>query len=156
MTKRSSSYWRGLEKEGRACVIRFTSPDQLIEHIIENTPPNKRDQSYRLIPIEIINTPVLKETFAGEDGAERETNYDGDWYNFKEIDKGRWALQGSINQLDAIFPEQNRGQQGTANCYVMLGHALLYSMNKFKPLTVDNILKYGDRLYTATKRLHSK
>lgn len=52
-----------------------------------------------------------------------------------------------------MFPESNRGQQTIANCFTAIGFFHLYDLMTFKSTTVDNVLKYGDRLLTFTKKL---
>lgn len=76
----------------------FVTMDKLIEHILENTPPTKReDIMFRLFPVNVNNKPDVKHVFDPDSTAEREDNYSGDWYEFKEIDHGRWILRGKIS-----------------------------------------------------------
>ncbi|KAK5638441.1 hypothetical protein RI129_012736 [Pyrocoelia pectoralis] len=149
--KHSPSYWRAQEKDGAACTMWFTTSDKLIQHVYENTPPNRReDLNFKLIPITVINKPDLKSVFNSQVG--REDNYSGDWYAFKEIDHGRWILRGTIDNMDEMFPQNNRGRQSLAMCYAALAYAKRFIISNFKNGTVNDILKYGDRLYTATRK----
>lgn len=65
-------------------------------------------------------------------------------------------FSGKMDQTNELFPESNRGKQTIPNCYTALAFALLFSPSQFKPETVDSILKYGDRLYTFTKKQRLK
>lgn len=136
--------------KGHACAMWFTDVNKLTRHILENIPPNSRDDSFTVKPIEMINTPDVKQVFDPKSSA-RTDLYAGDWYDFKEIDKGKWILRGTMNQDNEIFPIHNRNKQALTNCYSALAFACLYATAKFKYHTVNAILKYGDRLYTFTK-----
>lgn len=82
--------------EGRACVMWFTDFDRLVEHILENTPPTKRHRMlFNLTPFEISNALELKRIFDPETST-RTDFYEGNWYNFTEIDLGRWILRGEF------------------------------------------------------------
>ncbi|KAB0791417.1 hypothetical protein PPYR_03217 [Photinus pyralis] len=151
IVKHSPSYWKRKETDGAACVVWFTSADKLIEHVYENTPPNRREAlDFKMFPITVVNRPDLKNVFNSKTA--REDNYSGDWYAFKEIDRGLWILRGTTDNSDEMFPPKNRGRQSLAMCYAALAYAKRYVINKFKSGTVNDILKYGDRLYTATRK----
>lgn len=81
--------------EGRACVMWFTDFNRLVEHIVENTPPTRRHRmAFNLTPFEVSNALEVKQIFNPEISV-RSDFYAGDWYNFQEIDSGRWILRGS-------------------------------------------------------------
>lgn len=61
-----------------------------------------------------------------------------------------------MDQTNELFPKNNRGKQTIPNCYAALAFAFLFSPTQFKSETIDSILKYGDRLYTFTKKQRQK
>lgn len=67
-----------------------------------------------------------------------------------------FCFAGKMDQTNELFPESNRGKQTIPNCYTALAFAFLFSASQYKPDTVDSILKYGDRLYTFTKKQRLK
>lgn len=153
MNKHSSHYWREMAKnEGRAFCAWFTLPEYLIEHILVNVRPDKKTEKFSLKRVVVENVADVKEYFDPKTMT-RNDPYDGDYYDFKEIQHGRWILRGSHDQNYEMFPERNRGRQAIANCYTALAFAHLYTMKMFRRATIDSILKYGDRLHTFTNNL---
>lgn len=154
--KHSSHYWRTLAQDsGKACVLWFSNPESLVSHLLDNTPPNKRDVPFKMLRILITNVPEVKDIYDPEVGVKKDW-FDGDWYNFKEIDHGKWILRGTMTQWNLLFPEPNRGKQSIANCFTALAYAYMFALQRFQSRTINDILKYGDRLYTFTKRLRRK
>lgn len=128
--------------EARSCVIQFTNVDSLVNHIIENIPPNKRDDDFTLIPIQIDNKPKLKNKVNPDDKTA------GYWNNFADINENQWILRGTHNMLDKMYPICNRGHQHSAIGLAALAFAHLFDKEHFKSTTVNDILKYGDRIHT--------
>ncbi|KAF5281689.1 hypothetical protein FQA39_LY17710 [Lamprigera yunnana] len=154
--KHSPSYWRVQEEDGRACTMWFLTKDHLIDHVYENTPPNRRaDLNFKLIPITVHNNPELKRCFDPTIFG-RESNYAGDWYQFREVDYGRWILRGLFHNKTCMFPPHNRGKQQMAMCYAVIAFIKRFAISKFNSITVNNILKYGDKLYSVTRRTQSE
>lgn len=151
--KHSPSYWKRQEIDGTACVIWFTELDQLINHVIENIPPRQRSQQYRLTHVKMNNVVFTKDVYDPESGP-KETNHDGDWYNFKEVTHGQWILRATSSMREIIFPICNRGRQYIAITFAAAAYVRLYALSKFKIGTVESILKYGDKLHTCTRRVH--
>lgn len=150
--KHSPSYWRSQEENGLACVMWFVTSDKLIEHVYENTPPNRRqDLEFNLYPVNVVNKPELKKCH--DPSSTREDNYAGDWYDFKEIDYGRWILRASFYNKHIMFPEHNRGKQQLAMCFAAIGYVKRFAVSRFNTTTINDILKYGDRLYSATRKI---
>ncbi|KAF2880315.1 hypothetical protein ILUMI_25857 [Ignelater luminosus] len=58
-----------------------------------------------------------------------------------------------MSYIHEIFPDHNRGKQSVAMCYTALAYVKRFAVSKFKNVTVDVILKYGDRLHAATRRI---
>lgn len=129
--------------EAKACVKQFTNVDTLVNHIIENIPPTKRDDDFTLIPINIDNKPDLKAKANPDDKTA------GYWNNFVDIDEDQWILRGTQNMSDLIYPICNRGHQHSAMCMAALAFAKLFEISEFKAITVNDILKYGDRMHTC-------
>lgn len=67
-----------------------------------------------------------------------------------------FVFKGKMDQTNELFPGSNRGKQTIPNCYTALAFAFLFTPSQFKTETVDSILKYGDRLYTFTKKQRQK
>lgn len=154
--KHSSHFWRSMaEKDGRAFIAWFTRPEYLVKHVLLNFPDEMKDEKYSLKRILVKNVVQVKEYFNPKE-TERVDPYDGDYYEFKEIERCRWILRGSFDQYYEMFPEKNRGLQTIANCFTTVGFFHLYNVMTFKPMTIDTILKYGDRLLTFTKNLRRK
>lgn len=88
-------FWDGEANEkGHACSMWFTGLDQLVQHLVENTPPNSRAQlNFTLKPVEIRNKPEVAEVYDPK-VAPRTDSYSGDWFDFKEVNKGKWILRG--------------------------------------------------------------
>lgn len=79
---------------GFACLMRFADLDHLIEHVLENMPPNSRqDMTFTLKVINVKNEPQTKQVF-DPNTQPRNDLYAGDWNEFKEIDYGLWILRG--------------------------------------------------------------
>lgn len=70
--------------------------------------------------------------------------------------KAKALFPAKMDQTNELFPESNRGKQTIPNCYAALAFAFLFTPSHFKSETVDSILKYGDRLYTFTKKQRQK
>lgn len=74
----------------------FIDFDRLVEYFVENTPPNKRHvMPFVLTPMKVTTALAVKQFFDPETSV-RTDFYAGEWYNFKEIDHGRWILRGTI------------------------------------------------------------
>lgn len=72
----------------------FTDFNRLVQHILENIPPTKRHRMlFKLTPFDVNNTLEIKQIFKPEMTV-RADFYEGNWYNFQEIDHGRWILRG--------------------------------------------------------------
>jgi hypothetical protein len=156
LEKKGSTFWRLKEEEGKACVMRFSQVDDLIKHLLENSPPNRRQEiDYSLKMVKVANTPVLHEIFDPEVEDPRD-EFAGDWNEFKEVDYGKWILRSVRNLNDELFPEVNRGKQEIPMCMVALAFASLYALSKFTQPVVDSILAYGDRLYTLACKMRAK
>lgn len=147
--KHSPSYWKDQEQSGKACTLRFLSPLEMIQHVIDNIPPAKVEEPFRITPVTITNEIKTKDLFDPELGPPAD-KYSGDWKNFKEIDHGRWILRGTITDSSEIFQEFNRDRQHVAVSFIALAYVTLYSMAKFNSRSVDDIIIYGDRLHTFT------
>lgn len=52
-----------------------------------------------------------------------------------------------------MFPPHNRGKQSVAISYAVLAYAKRFALSKFSGTTVNDVLKYGDRIYSATRRI---
>lgn len=153
--KKGSDYWRAQEEGGKACVVRFSRLEDLLNHILDNSPPNQRQSvDYVWKTIKITNTPVLHE--AQDPEAEEKDEALGDWNDFIEYDRCRWILRGTKTMADSLYPECNRGKQEIPTCIVALAVASSYSMSRYKQVVVDCIMSYGDRLYTVVRRLRMK
>lgn len=134
----------------KACAIMFASLEDLCNHIVENVPPNKRGDAVKLFPTKTTTKPILKEI---TNPLNRD---DGKWYNFVGIDKERWILRGTLNLNNKCFPEVNRGKQYSAMCVSACAYGRLYALPKYTTTTVDHIIKYGDKLHTAIRKLREK
>ncbi|XP_017785371.1 PREDICTED: uncharacterized protein LOC108568673 [Nicrophorus vespilloides] len=151
--KHPPEYWLEMaEKEGKGYVMWFTKIRCLLKHLFSNLPMKERDLNYVLTKVVITNEPEVKDVYDPAFGP-KEDGISGDWHDFKEIDRGQWILRGTIHQKNELFPEGNRGNQFAANCLIALAYAYIYALPNFNYRTVDSILKYGDRLYTVTKKL---
>ncbi|RZC38818.1 uncharacterized protein BDFB_004743, partial [Asbolus verrucosus] len=154
--KKGSAFWRSLEEEGKACVMRFSRVEDLVSHLLENSPPNQRQGlDFTLKAVKINNTPVLREIYDPEN-EDRKDEFVGDWNGFREVDYGKWILRSVRNYKDDLFPGCNRGRQEVAMCMVALAFVDLYAVSKFKQVVVDAILAYGDRFYTVLRRMREK
>lgn len=129
--------------DAKACLLQFLSVDKLVDHIVENITPNSRETDFWLIPVDFENKPDLKDK---RDAVERSK---GNWNKFVEIDVSHWILRGSLNMTNAMYPICNRGNQFSAMNIMALAYFKLFDLNKFTEQTVNDILKYGDRLHTC-------
>lgn len=94
--KKGSDFWKGQEKEdGVACILWFSQPEMLVSYIFDNTRPRDRHMEFYLKKVHVQNLPELKDIYDPELGIKKRW-YDGDWYDFKEIDNGRWILRGKF------------------------------------------------------------
>ncbi|XP_044261040.1 uncharacterized protein LOC123009011 [Tribolium madens] len=154
--KKDSLYWRIQEEQsGKACVLRFGRFEDLVTHLVENIPPNKRQSTeFELKSVTTTNTPFRHEVVDSEEEEIDEMIID--WYNFTEIDRGRWIMRGSRSMFDRLYPESNRGNQEIPMSMMSLAFVNLYNMKWFEPDLIDNILDYGDRLLTVLKRLRKQ
>ncbi|XP_074039685.1 uncharacterized protein [Leptinotarsa decemlineata] len=152
---KSSAYWREKEKSGRAYTMWFTKLDDLLDHIYNNIAPKVgKKESFILKSVKITNTPQLKEKI--EPWEDRNDVYSGDWYDFMEIEYGKWILRGTMNIFDELFPIQNRGKQIIPVCYAALLIAHAFEIVCFNDFSVDSILCYGDKIFTFVKRMRKK
>ncbi|GJQ78158.1 hypothetical protein Trydic_g2490 [Trypoxylus dichotomus] len=133
--KHSASFWKEQEKNGKACALRFLTAQDMIHHVVENIPPTKAEEPYKLTPITVNNEIKIKDIYDPESGPPVD-KYSGDWKTFKEVDHGRWILRGTITDTDEIFQTYNRA--------------------KFNHRSVDDIIIYGDRLHTFTQNQRIK
>lgn len=93
--RHSSHYWRSMaEKDGRAFIAWFTQPKYLVKHILLNFPEEMKGEKYSLKRIVVNNNAEVKEYFNPKE-ADRNNPYDGDYYEFKEIERCRWILRGT-------------------------------------------------------------
>ncbi|CAG9853719.1 unnamed protein product [Phyllotreta striolata] len=153
--ERSASYWDLLAKSGRGCALAFTTIDALIDHIIKNIRPKLRwSDSYELKTIRVINSPEKKDIMRPQDI--RNTVYEGQWYDFDEIERGVWILRGSLSLIHETFPSFNRGRQCFMMAVCALGIVYTFGVICFNKFTVDTILKYGDRLLTWCKKIRKQ
>ncbi|XP_076256073.1 uncharacterized protein LOC143193632 [Rhynchophorus ferrugineus] len=153
--KKSQSYWVKKEVAGRACVLWFTELDDLITFIYENIQPKDRCKSdFTLKSVKVTNSLKIKSKYNPDD--ERGDVYAGDWYDFKEIDHGKWILRGSLDLTHNLFPEGNRGKQGLTASIIALAVANIYEITCFASTTPDTIMVYGDKLYTYMKKIRKK
>ncbi|EFA04883.1 hypothetical protein TcasGA2_TC014944 [Tribolium castaneum] len=156
LEKKGSDFWRTKEQEGKACVLRFSRIDDLVQHLLDNSPPNKRSElEFTLKSVKVVNTPIVHEIFDPE-VEDKTDEIAGDWNEFKEFDRGKWILRSVRNLRDGLFPVCNRGKQSLPMCLVSLAFASLFALEKFTQEVVDNILSYGDRLYTVVRKLRAK
>lgn len=51
-----------------------------------------------------------------------------------------------------IYPICNRGNQFATMCVASLAFVKLFDLDKYKPQTIDDILKYGDRMHTIVMK----
>ncbi|XP_044260521.1 uncharacterized protein LOC123008654 [Tribolium madens] len=154
--KKGSQFWRTKEQEGKACVLRFSRIEDLVQHLLDNSPPNKRTElEFTLKGVKIANTPIVHEIFDPEI-EDKPDEIAGDWNEFKEFDHGKWILRSVRNFRDGLFPIVNRGKQSLPMCLVSLAFASLFALEKFTQDVVDGILSYGDRLYTVVRKLRIK
>lgn len=81
---------------GKACCVRFLLVQDLVAFIYKNYPPLVRPQTdFQLYKIEVnveVKPPTQK--YRPERGDKPKTVYDGDWFKFVEMDKGKWILSG--------------------------------------------------------------
>lgn len=81
---------------GKACCVRFLLVQDLVAFIYKNYPPLVRPQiDFQLYKIEVnveVKPPTQK--YRPERGDKPKTVYDGDWFKFVEMDKGKWILPG--------------------------------------------------------------
>ncbi|XP_060534309.1 uncharacterized protein LOC132706789 [Cylas formicarius] len=153
--KKGQSFWSEQEKLGRACTLWFADLDDFVDHVYENIPTNDRTtKNFRLKSINAQNNLQLRSKRDPED--ERNDLYSGDWYDFREIEHGRWILRGTLDLTHEVFPGANRGKQTLTTSLVALAMAHIYEMTCFVAPTPDTILAYGDKLYTYMKRARKK
>lgn len=95
MPKHYESYWKEIaERDGRAFIAWFTKPEYLIEHIMLNLPIEvQKNEKYSLKKIAVNAGVETKDHFDPKE-ADRTSPYDGDYYGFKEIERGAWILRG--------------------------------------------------------------
>ncbi|XP_023310426.1 uncharacterized protein LOC111691585 [Anoplophora glabripennis] len=153
--RKSSAFWKEQEKNGRACTMWFTKLEDLVGHVLGNIcPKDTYENDFSLRSVKIVNNVVLKNRLKPED--QRNDVYGGSWYDFQELDHGRWIMRGSMNLMNEMFPEENRGKQQVTASYVAVAIAYVFSMLCFDKYSVDTILTYGDKLYTFMKRMRKK
>ncbi|KAJ8954144.1 hypothetical protein NQ318_005738 [Aromia moschata] len=153
--KKSSSYWREQEKNGRAFTMWFTRLSELIDYVFDNIAPKLRKKNtFALKSVRIRNIADLKDMLRPEDA--RNDVYAGDWYFFTEIDRGRWIMRGTKNLMHPMFPEDNRGKQQIPASLVALGIVSTFSLLCFNEFSVDTILTYGDKLLSFVKRIRKR
>ncbi|XP_065167903.1 uncharacterized protein [Atheta coriaria] len=150
-------YWEAHAKEkGRAYIMWATKPKFLIKHLIANNPPKYRDDSqFGLFRMVLRNIPDVKDVYDPVTGPKPD-EIAGDWNEWREITYGQWILRGGMHEKNVIFPECNRGLQAHANCLIALSYGHIFAMSQFTKNTIDQILKYGDRLYTSTRRIRRR
>ncbi|XP_030747483.1 uncharacterized protein LOC115875982 isoform X2 [Sitophilus oryzae] len=150
-SKRSPFYWLQQEIAGRACVVWFTNLDDLAKYLYENIPPLDRAGSgFTLKRVAIVNSLKCKVKYNEED--ERTDAYEGDYYFFKEFDRGQWILRATLDLTHELFPHSNRGKQTLTASLIALAVAHTYEITCFVSTTPDSILVYGDKLYTYMKK----
>lgn len=135
-----------MDDDGKASTILFVKLDDLVEHIVENVRPNKRLETYKLYPVDLTQRTDLK---VHMNPAQKSA---GNWHEFTEIDQERWILRATINLSNQSFPACNRGKQYGSMCVTACVFARLYGLSKFKPRTVDDMMRYGDRLHTVVRK----
>lgn len=99
--KHSASFWRLQEDEaGKGCVLLFSTLDRLCRYLIDNIPPQKRDEIHiKIKTIQLRNNSITSkktaEDFIQAEEVEPEVDKDlGDWFDFKEITYLQWILRG--------------------------------------------------------------
>lgn len=142
--------------EGQAYCRWFTTLGTFAQHIIDNAPPNQlQDTQYTITPLMVQIKRLEKERPALPEGElpvdvepEPDHSYQGNWYNYLEIEYGYWIVRGTHCQGDIRFPEMNRGTQDAAMAmsFFIFQHSV--EPKDFKSRTIDSILKYGDKLHT--------
>ncbi|XP_019769617.1 uncharacterized protein LOC109544047 isoform X1 [Dendroctonus ponderosae] len=153
--KMSPSYWLEQEKSGRACSIWFINVDDLVNFVYNNIPVKDRLKSdFTLKSVKIVNNLKLKSKYNPED--QRTDAYCGDWYDFKEVEHGRWILRGSLDITHDLFPEYNRGRQGLTCSIMALCIADTFEMTCFLSTVPDTIQVYGDKLYTFMRKSRTR
>lgn len=90
---RSDSYWRERERSGRACTMWFTGLEELADHIYGNiSPRDGYENGFLLRSVHITNSAMVKNRLRPED--KRNDVYSGNWYDFRELDHGKWIMRG--------------------------------------------------------------
>ncbi|CAH0548625.1 unnamed protein product [Brassicogethes aeneus] len=147
-------YWdEQIETYGRACALKFLLLQDLVCHVFTNIPASERvEKDFKLHKVEMLNELSIVEKHRPDTGATMENIYDGDWYKFVEIERGKWVLNGTLKLNDEVFPEMNRGKQNLTACLCCLLYNYLFPINRFTPDTMDKILSYGDKIYTRIKK----
>lgn len=93
LVEKNSSYWLEREKAGKACTMWFTTPEALAQHIYNNIPAwEAKTKDFVLKSVKLTNTLQIKSKLRPDE--ERMDMYQGDWYFFKELEKGKWILRG--------------------------------------------------------------
>lgn len=151
--KKDSAYWRiEEEKSGKACVLRFSRLGDLHDHLVNNTPPNKREENeFTWTLVTMTNTPVKHDILLEDEETEDENL--NNWHSFIEIDYGKWILRSHRSLDDETYLEANRGQQEIPSSIMSLSFANIYNPKWYNSEVVDKIMDYGDRLLTVLKRL---
>lgn len=113
--KHSPSYWLEQEKNGKACTIRFLTAQDMIKHVVDNVPPLKGEEPFKLTTVEIINETKMHDVYDPELGPPPD-NVTGDWKNFKEVDHGKWILRGNANDLVIFGPHNIFSKKKKLHC----------------------------------------
>lgn len=118
------------EQSGRACVSRFQRIDQLAAAYMVNIPLKNRQDSYRLINIELLLKPIVSEK----------------WLDWRSIAVDTWILRGNFSQGNRkIFPDDDRrDRQGTCMAAIALRLASIELPDYWTKSTIDEILTIGD------------
>ncbi|KAL1502116.1 hypothetical protein ABEB36_007308 [Hypothenemus hampei] len=153
--KMSPSYWLEQENLGRACAIWFTNMEDVVDFLYENIPVKDRLRTdFTLKSVNVKNNLKVKSKYNKEN--ERPNAYAGDWYDFVELEYGKWILRGSLDISHQLFPESNRGRQGLTCSIMALAIAHIFEMTCMLRCVPDTIIVYGDKLFTFIKRLKKK
>lgn len=91
--RKSASYWKKQEKNGRACTVWFAKREDLIDHIYGKvSPKDANENDFSLKSVNVMNNAMLKNRLKPED--KRNDVYSGNWYDFRELDHGKWIMRG--------------------------------------------------------------
>lgn len=95
LVEKNSSYWLERQKAGKACTMWFTNFEDLFQHVFDNIPAwERRTESFTLKAVKLINQVQIKDNWKPDE--ERINMYQGDWYDFKELEHGKWILRGKL------------------------------------------------------------